>query len=36
MLFAPKGLWGLISARSGLHLFPVRRKLVGSKIEGGI
>ncbi|MCX5519821.1 branched-chain amino acid ABC transporter permease [Kaistia defluvii] len=36
MLFAPKGLWGLISARSGLHLFPVRRKLVGPKIEGGI
>jgi branched-chain amino acid transport system permease protein len=36
MLFAPKGLWGLISARSGLHLFPVRRKLVGLKIEGGI
>ncbi|WEK52174.1 MAG: branched-chain amino acid ABC transporter permease [Candidatus Kaistia colombiensis] len=35
MLFAPKGLWGLISARSGLHLFPVRRKLVGLKIEGG-
>ncbi|MBN9024192.1 MAG: branched-chain amino acid ABC transporter permease [Rhizobiales bacterium] len=36
MLFAPKGLWGLISARSGLHLFPVRRRLVGPKIEGGI
>ena len=35
MLCAPKGLWGLISARSGLHLFPVRRKLVGLKIEGG-
>ena len=35
MLFAPKGLWGLISARSGLHLFPVRRRLAGLKIEGG-
>ncbi|SHF92364.1 branched-chain amino acid transport system permease protein [Kaistia soli DSM 19436] len=36
MLFAPKGLWGLISSRSGLHLFPVRRRLTGPKIEGGI
>jgi len=36
MLFAPKGLWGLISARTGLHLFPVRRRLAGPKIEGGI
>ncbi|CAN7379358.1 branched-chain amino acid ABC transporter permease [Mesorhizobium sp. LjNodule214] len=36
MLFAPKGLWGLISARSGLHLFPVRRRLAGPKLEGGI
>jgi len=36
MLFAPKGLWGLISAKSGLHLFPVRRRLTGPKIEGGI
>ncbi|MGX5828139.1 branched-chain amino acid ABC transporter permease [Mesorhizobium sp. 43Arga] len=35
MLFAPKGLWGLISARTGLHLFPVRRRLAGPKIEGG-
>ena len=35
MLFAPKGLWGLISARTGLHLFPVRRRLTGPKIEGG-
>ena len=34
MLFAPKGLWGLISARTDLHLFPVRRRLVGPKIEG--
>lgn len=36
MLFAPKGLWGLISATSGLQLFPVRRRLTGPKIEGGI
>ena len=28
MLFAPRGLWGLISERSGLHLFPVRRRLI--------
>jgi branched-chain amino acid transport system permease protein len=28
MLFAPKGLWGLISARTGVQLFPVRRRLV--------
>jgi branched-chain amino acid transport system permease protein len=36
MLFAPKGLWGLISARSGVNLFPVRRRLAGPNIEGGI
>ena len=35
MLFAPKGLWGAISARTGLHLFPVRRRLAGPNIEGG-
>jgi branched-chain amino acid transport system permease protein len=28
MLFAPKGLWGLISERYGLVLFPIRRRLV--------
>jgi branched-chain amino acid transport system permease protein len=28
MLFAPKGLWGLIAARTGIHLFPVRRRLI--------
>ncbi len=27
MLFAPRGLWGLLSDRTGLHLFPVRRRL---------
>lgn len=36
MLFAPKGLWGLIASHNGLHLFPVRRRLTGPKIEGGI
>ena len=28
MLFAPRGLWGLISERYDLTLFPTRRKLV--------
>ena len=28
MLFAPKGLWGLIAERYNLTLFPIRRKLV--------
>ena len=28
MLFAPRGLWGLISERFDLHLFPIRRRLV--------
>lgn len=31
MLFAPRGLWGLFSAKTGIQLFPIRRKLV--KIE---
>ncbi len=31
MLFAPRGLWGLITAKTGLVLFPVQRKLT---IEG--
>jgi hypothetical protein len=26
MLFAPKGLWGLVSERYGLTLFPTRRR----------
>jgi len=30
MLFAPKGLWGLVSERYGLTLFPTRRRLVVS------
>lgn len=28
MLFAPKGLWGLIAARYDIHLFPVGRRLI--------
>ena len=30
MLFAPRGLWGLLSDGAGLQLFPVRRRLVGT------
>jgi branched-chain amino acid transport system permease protein len=34
MLFAPKGLWGLFAARTGIRLFPVQRRLVvGTKQE---
>jgi branched-chain amino acid transport system permease protein len=29
MLFAPRGLWGLVSERTGIELFPVRRVLKG-------
>ena len=35
MLFAPRGLWGLISERTGLQLFPIRRRLVGSSKTKG-
>jgi branched-chain amino acid transport system permease protein len=43
MLFAPQGLWGLFSVRTGIQLFPVRRILRGGTtvtthshdIEGG-
>jgi branched-chain amino acid transport system permease protein len=31
MLFAPKGLWGLISERYDLTLFPTRRRLIITK-----
>lgn len=31
MLFAPRGLWGLFSDRTGIALFPVRRRLIGCK-----
>lgn len=33
MLFAPRGLWGLISARTGVQLFPIRRRLIMTKGE---
>ncbi|MEM9249673.1 MAG: branched-chain amino acid ABC transporter permease [Pseudomonadota bacterium] len=29
MLTAPRGLWGLISDKTGVQLFPVRRRLTG-------
>ena len=32
MLFAPRGLWGLISETTGLQLFPIRRRLVGGSL----
>jgi branched-chain amino acid transport system permease protein len=39
MLFAPRGLWGLFSDRTGIQLFPVRRMLkrgpTSNKIKGG-
>lgn len=35
MLFAPRGLWGLLSSKTGLHLFPVRRRLEGIDLNGG-
>ena len=27
MLFAPRGLWGLFTERTGIQLFPLRRRL---------
>ncbi len=39
MLFAPRGLWGLFADRTGIQLFPVRRRLSGGptimKSKGG-
>jgi branched-chain amino acid transport system permease protein len=32
MLFAPRGLWGLFSDRTGVQLFPIRRKLTGGRL----
>lgn len=29
MLFAPRGLWGLFADRTGIQLFPVRRRISG-------
>ncbi len=34
MLFAPKGLWGLVSERYDLTLFPTRRRLVVDAKDG--
>jgi len=31
MIFAPRGLWGLVADRTGLALFPVQRRLTFSK-----
>jgi len=28
MLFAPRGLWGIITDRTGWQCFPIRRTLV--------
>jgi len=28
MLFAPKGLWGLFSQKTGIQIFPIQRRLV--------
>ena len=33
MLVAPRGIWGLISERTGLHLFPIRRRLTGGPLD---
>lgn len=33
MLFAPRGLWGLFTDRTGIELFPIRRRLSGDPKE---
>jgi len=33
MLFAPRGLWGLFSDRTGIQVFPIRRRLAGGKLD---
>lgn len=33
MLLAPRGLWGSFSDRTGIQLFPIRRRLVGGPIH---
>jgi len=33
MLFAPRGLWGLFTDRTGLELFPIRRRLSGRPLN---
>lgn len=32
MLFAPRGLWGLFTGKTGIQLFPIRRRLIGGQI----
>ena len=32
MLLAPRGLWGSFSDRTGIQLFPIRRRLVGGSL----
>ena len=32
MLFAPRGLWGLFSDKTGIQLFPIRRRLAGGRV----
>lgn len=33
ILFAPRGLWGLFSDRTGIALFPIRRRLTGGTLS---
>jgi branched-chain amino acid transport system permease protein len=33
MLFAPRGLWGLFADRTGIQLFPVRRRIAGGPFD---
>jgi branched-chain amino acid transport system permease protein len=33
MLVAPRGIWGLISERTGVQLFPIRRRLTGGILD---
>ncbi|MCI5075070.1 branched-chain amino acid ABC transporter permease [Oricola sp.] len=32
MLFAPRGLWGLFTGKTGIQLFPIRRRLIGGQL----
>lgn len=32
MLFAPRGLWGLFTDKTGIQLFPIRRRLTGGPL----
>jgi branched-chain amino acid transport system permease protein len=31
MLMAPRGLWGSFSDRTGIQLFPIRRRLISAE-----